>query len=234
MNETERLTVGAGLTLLLFLTPAFVLHTSPRFPGSLTGSILGIAAAILMVLLLLYPLAKYSTSLKPLITTVVSVRSLLTFHVYAGVLGALLGNLHTGHKYQSPLGIALVVAMLVVVVTGFVGRYYLPTVSAELREQQSRLATLRSAFDQTVGALAGQQATSEGAPRSGAEALPGVPIIQLVDGIADLEHAIGSRDALKAIFMRWIVVHVVSAIVMYLLLALHVAGQIYYGLRWLS
>ncbi|WP_262032373.1 iron reductase [Microvirga sp. Mcv34] len=233
MNETERLTVGAGLTLLLFLTPAFLLHTSPRFPGSLAGSILGIAAAILMLLLLVYPLAKYSTALKPLITKMVSVRSLLTFHVYAGVLGALLGILHTGHKYQSPLGIGLVVTMLIVVVTGFVGRYYLPQVSAELREQQSRLATLRSAFDQTAVALAGRQAASEGPPPH-TPALPGVPILQLVDGIADLEYAIGSRDAVKAVFMRWIVVHVVSAVVMYVLLALHIAGQVYYGLRWLS
>ncbi|WP_201860715.1 iron reductase [Microvirga soli] len=234
MNETERLTVGAGLTLLLFLTPAFVLHTSPRFPGSLTGSILGIAAAILMVLLLVYPLAKYSTRLKPHMARLVSLRSLLAFHVYAGILGALLGILHTGHKYQSLLGIALVVMMLTVVVTGFVGRYYLPQVSAELREQQSRLATLRSAFDQTAVALAGRPAASEVAPPLRAPALPGVPILQLVDGIADLEYAIGSRDAVKAVFMRWIVVHVVSAVVMYVLLALHVAGQLYYGLRWLS
>jgi len=30
------------------------------------------------------------------------------------------------------------------------------------------------------------------------------------------------------------VAHVVAAILMYLLLALHIAGEIYYGLRWLS
>lgn len=233
MNEIERLTVGAVFTLLLFMTPAFVLHTSPRFPGSLTGSMLGIAGASLMVMLLVYPLAKYTAWLKGRITRLMSMRALLTFHTCAGVIGALLGILHTGHKYQSPLGIALVVTMLTVVVTGFVGRYYLPQVSIELREKQSRLATLRSAYDRTTVALAGRQVAAEGSPPS-SSGLPGIPILQLVDGIADLEYAIGSRETVKALFMGWIVAHVVAAILMYLLLTLHVAGEIYYGLRWLS
>jgi hypothetical protein len=34
--------------------------------------------------------------------------------------------------------------------------------------------------------------------------------------------------------MRWIIAHVVAAILMYLLLTLHIGGEIYYGLRWLS
>lgn len=233
MSETERFVVGVIVTLLLFLTPAFFLHTSPQFPGTLTGSLLGIAAATLMVLLLVYPLVKYSPRLKAIITRLVSLRALLGFHVYAGVLGGLLGVLHTGHKFQSPLGIALVIAMLVVVVTGFAGRYYLPKVSAGLREQQSRLATLRSAYDRSAIDLAGRQASAEGAHAAGSPGLPNLPILQLVDGIADLEYAIGAREAVKTIFTRWIVAHVLAAIAMYLLLALHVAGEIYYGLRWL-
>jgi uncharacterized membrane protein YsdA (DUF1294 family) len=234
MSETERLTVGAILTVLLFLVPAFILHTSPRFAGSLAGFVLGVAAAILMVLLLIYPLAKYSTRLRSWITRLVSMRALLAFHVYAGVFGAFLAILHTGHKYQSPLGITLVISMLVVVVTGFVGRYYLPQTSTELRESQSRLATLRSAYDRTAVALAGRQVIEDGAAAVSASALQGVPILQLVNGIADLEYAIGSREAVKRIFMPWIVAHVVAAILMYLLLTLHIAGEIHYGLRWLS
>lgn len=233
MSETERLTVGAFLTILLFLVPAAILHTAPRFAGSLSGFVLGVAAAILMVSLLIYPLAKYSISLRPWITRIASMRALLAFHVYAGVFGAFLAILHTGHKYQSPLGITLVISMLVVVVTGFVGRYYLPQTSAELREDQTRLATLRSTYDRTAAALAVQQ-PSDGAPPVSASALQGVPILQLIDDIAGLEYTIGSREAVKRIFAPWIVAHVVAAISMYLLLTLHVAGEIYYGLRWLS
>ena len=234
MSETERLTVGAVLTILLFLVPAAFLHTAPRFAGSLSGFVLGVAAATLMVSLLIYPLAKYSISIRPWITRIASLRAILAFHVYAGVFGAFLAILHTGHKYQSPLGIALVISMLVVVVTGFVGRYYLPQTSAELREDQTRLATLRSTYDRTAVALAVQQSSEDGAPPVSATALQGVPILQLIDGIADIEYAIGSREAVKRIFTPWIVAHVVAAIAMYLLLALHIAGEIYYGLRWLS
>ncbi len=234
MSETERLTVGVVLTVLLFLVPAFVLHTSSQFAGSLAGFVLGVAATTLMVSLLICPLAKYSTRLRPWITRLVSTRALLSFHVYAGVFGAFLAVLHTGHKYQSPLGITLVISMLVVVVTGFVGRYYLPQTSTELREAQTRLATLRSAYNYTAVALAGRQVTEEGAVRVRASALQGIPILPLVGGIADLEYAIGSREAVKRIFMPWIVAHVVAAILMYLLLMLHIAGEIYSGLRWLS
>jgi hypothetical protein len=218
MSETERLTVGVVLTLLLFLVPAFVLHSAPRFAGSLAGFVLGVSAATLMLALLIYPLAKYSTRLRPRITSLASMRALLAFHVYAGVFGAFLAILHTGHKYQSPLGIALVITMLIVVATGFVGRYYLPETSLQLREEQSRLGTLRSAYDRTTSA----------------PALQGATVLQLVEGIADLEYAIGSREAIKKIFTRWIVAHVVAAILMYFLLALHIAGEIYYGLRWLA
>lgn len=234
MNETERLTVGVVLTILLFLVPAFILHTAPRFAGSLLGFVLGVVAAILMIALLIYPLAKYSVSFKSSISRLASMRALLAFHVYAGVFGAFLAILHTGHKYQSPLGITLIISMLVVVVTGFVGRYYLPQTATELREDQTRLATLRSAYDRTAVVLAGRQTAEEGVPPVSASALQGVPILQLVDGIADLEYTIGSREAVKRIFMPWIVAHVVAAILMYLLLTLHIAGEIYYGLRWLS
>jgi hypothetical protein len=233
MSETERLTVGAIVTALVLLVPAFVLHTSPRFAGSLAGFALGSIAAALMVSLLIYPLAKYSASFRSGLSRFTSMRALLAFHAYAGALGAFLAILHTGHKYQSPLGIALVISMLVVVVTGFVGRYYLPETSAELREAQSRLATLRSAYDRTAVALASRHASDDGASPASAAAVADVPVLQLVDGIADLEYAIGSREAVKRIFMPWIVAHVIAAITMYFLLTLHIAGEIYYGLRWL-
>ena len=234
MGENERLTVGAVLTALLFLVPAFVLHTSPRFAGSLSGFALGAAAAALMLSLLVYPIAKYSIFFRSLITRVASMRALLAFHVYVGVFGAFLAVLHTGHKFQSPLGIALVVSMLLVVVTGFVGRYYLPQTSIELRDEQSRLAILRTAYDRTAVALADRQLADDEMPPLRDSAPQGVPVLRLVEGIADLEYAIGSREVVKQMFMPWIVAHVTTAILMYLLLALHVAGEIYYGLRWLS
>lgn len=234
MGERERLIVDIVLAGLLLLVPAFVLHADPRFAGSLAGFALGSTAAVLMVLLLIYPLAKYSGAFKTLVTRLVSMRALLNFHVYAGIVASFVALLHTGHKYYSPLGIGLIVSMLVVVVSGFVGRYYLPQTAAEVREQQSRLATLRSAYDRTALTLSTREPTDvEGSPVS-ASALQEVPLLQLVDGIADLEYAIGSQEAVKKVFAKWIGVHVFAAIAMYALLVLHIAGEVYYGLRWLT
>jgi hypothetical protein len=231
MDRIERITVGTVLTVLLFLVPAFVLHSDPRFAGSVAGFALGTAAAILMLLLLVYPLIKYSSHLRVWVAKLISLRSLLTFHVYAGIFGAFLAILHTGHKFQSPLGIALVISMLVAVATGFLGRYYLPLTSVELREAQSRLGSLRSTYDQWADALTKRNGSEDPVALS---VVQGIPVWQLAGGIADLEYAVGAREGITRLFTLWIITHVVSAVVMYFLLALHIAGEVYYGLRWLS
>jgi hypothetical protein len=234
MEDRERLIVDIVLASLLLLVPAFLLHSDDRFAGSLAGFAAGSCAAALMVLLLIYPLTKYGRGLKALVTRLVSTRALLDFHVYAGIIAAFLALLHTGHKFHSPLGIALVVSMLIVVVTGFVGRYYLPQTAVEIRVQQSRLATLRSAYDRTALILSSLGTTASGGTAVNASVLQEVPLLQLVDSISDLEYTIGSHEAVKKIFMQWIGLHVIAAVAMYALLALHIAAEIYYGLRWLA
>lgn len=234
MDKNERLTVGTVLAVILLLVPSFVFHFSPRFAGSLAGFALGATAAVLMVLLLVYPLIKYCALLRTQVTKILPLRALLTFHVYAGVFGAFFGVLHTGHKLQSPLGIALVFTMLVAVVTGFIGRYYLPLTSAELRDAQSRLATLRSSYNQAAATLLRREGSDDLSVQTSMSSVQGVPIPQLTGSIADIEYSIGSREAIKHLFLLWIVAHVLAAILMYLLLILHVFGEFYYGLRWLS
>lgn len=224
MNETEKLTVGVLVSGLALLVPGFLLHVAPRFPGSLTGSLIGIAGAVLLLFLLVYSMVKRSTWVKAWVTKHVRMGAILSFHVYAGVIGALLGIIHSGHTFYSPLGIGLVSAMLVVVFSGFVGRYYLMQIGTDLREQQSMLAVLRTRYDAVAGALAGGPAPTVWAD----VALPG-----LLGAIADLEYAIGARELLKRTLSRWTVLHVSAAIAMYSLLSLHIWNSIYFGLRWL-
>lgn len=223
MSETEKLTVSALVSVLALVVPGFLLHVAPRFPGSLAGSLFGIAGMVLLITLLAYSLVKRNAWVKARVTKYVPLRAILSFHVYAGVVGALLGIIHSGHKLASPLGIGLVSAMLVVVFSGFIGRYYLVQVSTELREQQTLLAMLRTRYDAIAGALAG-------APSGPTD----VPLGRLLGAIADLEYAIPEREALKRALSRWTVLHIGAAIVMYSLLALHIWNGVYYGLRWLS
>jgi hypothetical protein len=223
MNETEKLSVGALLSAITLVIPGFLLHVAPRFPGSLAGSLFGIAGATLFLLVLVYSLVKRSLWVKVSITKYASLRAVLAFHIYVGVLGALLGIIHTGHKFDSPLGIGLVTTMLTVIFTGFIGRYYLADVTTNLREQEQMLAVLRTHYDGSAAALAGDATDPLQAS-----------LVQLVDGIAQLEYEIAGRERIKTVFSRWIVVHVASAILMYSFLALHIWNGFYYGLRWLG
>lgn len=233
MNETERLTAGALLTLLLFLIPAYLLHVVDDFAGSLAGFLLGATATTLMISALSYPLLKYSPVIKSAFGSFASLRGLLSAHVYIGVIAAFVGTLHTGHKFESPIGVALVILMLIVITTGFVGRYYFPRSLAELRDAQTRLATLRSSFDIAARDIA-QAQQNEALGNTSVQIVDGITISNLLDSIADLEHYIGSRQAMKAVLARWMIAHVAASILFLAILTVHIAGEVYYGLRWIG
>jgi hypothetical protein len=125
MKERERVVVTGVLSVLLLAWLGFLVHRSPRFPGSGVGAMFGIAGAVLMLVPVAYPIAKRIPFLNSRITPHVSMHSLLALHVYAGIFGPLLAIIHTGHKFDSWLGITLTAAMLLVVVSGFTVRYLL-------------------------------------------------------------------------------------------------------------
>lgn len=226
MTETEKITVGGLICALALIVPAFLFHSAPRFPGSLAGGMFGIAAALLFLLLLSYTAVKRQPWIKERTKGFISLGSFLSFHVYAGAIGALLGIIHSGHKFQSPLGISLIVSMLAVVASGFIGRYYLAQIGQDLRFQQKELKLLRDRYDGLATASATWSRDSVVEPS-------GMRLDQLLGAISDLEFAITARDTIKRTLARWTVFHVAVAIMMYGLLALHIWGSVYYGLRWL-
>mgnify|MGYP005992967063 CR=1 FL=1 len=227
MTEGEKITVGGLLGVLALTVPAFLFHTAPRFAGSLTGGLFGIAAALLFVLLLIYSAVKRLPWVKERTKNYFSVGAVSTKNIYAGAIGALLAITHTGHKFQSPLGITLTVAMLTVVASGFIGRYYLATIGAELRDDQKQLGILRTRYDSIFQAAANpkEQAAAD---------LKGVPLEHLLGAMSDLEFAITGRETLKRTLRRWVLLHIGASVLMYGLLALHIWSGIYYGLRWLA
>jgi hypothetical protein len=227
MTEVEKVIIGGLLSVLALIVPIFLFHVAPQFPGSLTGSIFGIVAATLFLLLLFYSVVKRQPWVKEHLKKFFPLSTILSFHVYAGTIGALLGIIHSGHKFQSPLGIALVILMLMVVATGFVGRYYLAQIGVELRDQQKELAILRNRYDSLALAASSLENQTVVDPS-------GISLRRLIGAISDLEFSITEREMLKKAFGRWIVVHIATAIAMYAVLALHIWSSIYYGLRWLQ
>lgn len=227
MSDVEKVIVGGLLTALAIIVPLFLFHVDPQFPGSFIGSLFGIAAATLFLLLLFYSVIKHQPWIKERLKNSLPLSTILSFHVYAGAIGALLGIIHTGHKFQSPIGITLVILMLIVVTTGFVGRYYLAQIGRELSNQQQELSVLRNRYDSLALAASNLEDQAVVDPS-------GISLKQLIGAISDLEFSITARDMLKKSFGRWLALHIVAAILMYAVLALHIWSSIYYGLRWIQ
>lgn len=253
MKERERLVVSGLVVLMLILWLGFLVHRSPRFAGSLGGRVLGVSGSLLMLVPLAYMIVKRIASLKKLVTRYVSMRTLLAWHIYAGIVGPILVLLHTGHKFESALGIALTAMTILVVLSGFIGRYLMSQFSQTIREKKETLPQLELAYRQTATELAThpEQAAvvrpfSGFLTRLAASFLfssgvtsPGVMpasarAVRLAESIADLEYAIKTHETFKDWFAIWLKFHIVISFILYGLLALHVWAGIYFGLRWFS
>lgn len=252
--ERERTVIGALLLLQLVLWLGFLLHRSPRFPGSLAGGLLAISAALLMIVPpILYSAAKRVEFFKRGVTGRISLGTLLTWHVYTSIFGSILAILHTGHRFESNLGIWLTTTMMLTVFSGFVGRYFLKYATLELREKGDLLNELATEYNQIVGEMA-RRPNAEiasvllrgGVGRAmnsffGANVFlkresAAVPrrAVRLAESIADLEYAIKTHELLKRRTAIWLKVHIAISCAFYLLLILHVWAAIYFGLRWID
>jgi hypothetical protein len=251
MKERERIIVSGLAALFLLLWLGFLVHRSPRFAGSAWGGALGVAATLLMLVPLAYMIIKRVPRLKKAVTQRISMRTLLTWHIYAGLLGPILAILHTGHKFDSTLGIALTAMMLLVVLSGFTGRYLMSQFAQEVHDKRAALSKLEAAYRQTASELAGQpQQLSWLRPLAGfwARAVAGffvtapersqgslpalVRALRLAESMADLEYAIKTHETFKRWFAGWLRFHLVISLVLYVLLTLHVWAGIHFGLRW--
>ena len=250
--ERERIIIGGLLLLQLILWLGFLIHRSPRFPGSSAGGVLAISAALLMILPpLLYSAAKRVEFFKRFVTKRISLGTLLSWHVYTSIVGSILAILHTGHRFESNLGITLTAMMMLTVFSGFVGRYFLQYEMLELREKQDLLNKLATEYNQIVGEMSRQPneeiayaASHNFISRAfnsfvGTEIFPGQEknalsqrAVRLTESIADVEYAIKSHELLKRRASRWLKAHIATSCAFYLLLVFHVLSAIYFGLRW--
>ena len=250
MREREKIVVSGLVVLMLITWLGFIIHQSPRFAGSLLGGILGCTGSLLMMVPFVYMVIKRIPYLRIRIVKRIPMRTLLAWHIYAGVIGPILVLLHTGHKFESALGIALTGMTLIVVVSGFIGRYLMSFFSQEIREKKELLKNLRDEYEafrkqlqensvvaEQVGLLQNFKsrfvtwAFSWG-QGSSQNVSPSIRVMRLTEAIADLEYAIISHENIKRIFGIWLKCHIVISLVLYLLLGLHIWAGIYFGLRW--
>lgn len=249
MAGKERTLVTALVLLLLVLWGGFVIHRSPRFAGSLAGGVLAVSGSFLMVFFAVgYAAIKRIPSLKRAITQRVAMRTWLAWHVYTAAFGSIVALLHTGHKFQSWLGIALTATLLIAVLSGYIARHFLNMVSLDVREKQDLLQGLQTVYDATAEEFARQPPTAlaVGTPQGTlfrwfgkigsriddpVEALSR-RAVRLAESIADVEYAVKMDELLRKRSSRWLTIHLLVSCILLVLLALHVWASIHFGLRW--
>ena len=246
MKNTERLIVGSIFALLVFAWLGFLLHVSPRFAGSGIGAVFGISGAVLMLGPLAYVIVKRFPYVNERVTKHVSMQTWMAVHVYTSIVGALLALIHTGHKYDSPLGIALTAAMLLAIVSGIVVRYLVPFVNLDMKDKLMLLQTARGDLDDAWGAQERSAAMTMSVPKtnllsaslatvglSSTADSPASRLTTLAEGVAQLEYSIRADELLRRWYSRALKLHIVLSVALYALLVVHIASGIYFGLRWL-
>ncbi len=253
MKEKDKVIISALVMLLTILWLGFAFHGSPRFAGSFWGGMLAVEGSFLMLIPLFYSFIKRIKVLRNWTKPYMSMRTMLAWHIYAGVIGPIMVLLHTGHKFESVLGISLTAMTLIVVFSGFIGRYLLSSIGKEMKEKKAQLNELRSHYENTQSELrANPEAASAIKPFAGFFrriygsflATDSVPItagqtigyrsMKLAESIADLEYAIASHDTLKNAFKKWLKLHITISMILYTLMALHIWASIHFGIRWFS
>mgnify|MGYP006921593102 FL=1 len=254
MKENERALISSLVLLFLVVWLGFIFHSDPHFAGSALGGFFGVTGALFMLLPLFYLIIKRIKPLKTSVTRHVPMRSLLAWHIYAGVIGPILVMVHTGHKFNSFIGISLTGMTLIVVLSGFVGRYLMKQINSDIKDKKQLLAGLTAAYHYTQHQL--QTCCAEERqhlqPFAGFfsrlmpsmlskkqlynQSIKQMPTAQralmLSETVADVEYSIAVHERVKQVFKRWLKLHIALSCVLYLLLGWHIFSGIYFGLRW--
>ena len=251
MKAREPFTALLLMSFLTLVWLGFLFHRDPRFAGSLTGGILAVLGSVLLLVPAAYSLIKRVPALKQWVTRKISFANLLTIHIYSGFIGAILVLLHTGHKFNGMVATALTAFLLIVVFSGYIGRYLLGRISKEVSEKKVLLSSLQNE-------LGARLKTVETSPeeREVLELFSGFisrvvspfflgrnsklsfprtrEVLVLSEAVADVEYALATHNLFKRAFSVWLKVHIVLSAFFYFLLFLHVLAVYFFGLRWFS
>lgn len=221
--QRERKIITAILLVFLLLWLGFFFHRSPRFAGSAFGGVLGVSAALLMLVPLAYTICKRVSLIKALVSTRLSLAKLLSWHIYASLVGSTLAILHSGHRFDSWLGILLTASMLLSVITGYICRYFFQYASQEQKEYEEILVKSQDVY--------AHLAFTNGAAMIRSDA---ASIAQIVEVMADSQYAVEIYGSLKQRMQLWLGLHIGLSVIFYLLLILHIVAGIQFGLRWFA
>lgn len=146
--------ISVGILVLLLLIVATLVYLGDLYtPGSTVGYNLGLAGGLMMLTLLLYSLRKRFRALDRL----GAMNSWFRFHMFIGIAGPMLVVFHSTFSLKSMNGTVAFMSMLLVVLSGVVGRFIYRhihrglygrklTVSATLGDIRTSIERLSSVF----------------------------------------------------------------------------------------
>ncbi len=230
---TEKNINGLPAVFFVVLTAGFLFHRSGTFAGSVTGHFIGIAGTIMMFMTLIYPFKKRVLGRR-------GRKNPLGTHILYGLAGPSLVVIHSAHKLDSLIGQLTFLAMLIVVLSGIVGRYLFRSINRTLKEQKKEIEALRSTFQKRRQEIAAceaffhaDRAEEETAPIDEEQRDRCARLYELARSISELEYATSLFDSTKSMFSKWMKVHHFLTLFLFSFVILHVLTVLYYGLRWL-
>ena len=234
-----------NILALIFLVLIFFFMSLPvpDFSGSPAGHGLGITGFLLMAWNLVYSYRKRIQHKKGRANP-------LTNHAIYGLLGGILVVVHAGTVYASPIGTLIFLGMLLVVLSGVIGKILFLRVNRTLREHQTELHHLEDFFKDrrreidpalcrrvwAAGTLASWTEPFEEEDeeiRSG-QRTKCRELAETASAIAETENTIGLYSATRRVFSFWIAVHIYSTVFLFALAGVHILTTLYYGVGWPS
>jgi hypothetical protein len=147
------------LVMCLFVWMAYKVATGKYYtPRSNFGFYLGVAGSVLMVALLAYPLRKHMRAMQrwgPL-------KHWFRWHMILGIVGPLLVLFHSTFHLRSLNATIALVSMLIVVISGVIGRFVYTKIHHGLYGSRATLEEVRQEF---LGQCEGVQSRLHMAPR---------------------------------------------------------------------
>lgn len=187
-------------------------------PSGTVGLVFGIAGAGLMLLTLPFVVRKKI----PALSRRGSTQRWLDFHIFCGIVGPALITLHTSFKFNGIISVAYW-SMVLVVSSGFVGRYLYVRIPRSIRgvelsldEIQERIDDLKRRADEAAAAARGTHAMDAEIAALDAERLL-------------LARRMKNLSRTKKLFDLWHVFHKPLVYVMFAIAAVHVALAVYMG-----
>jgi hypothetical protein len=181
--------IAIAFITMMYLFMQVVLRGVPA-AGSLYGHSMGIVGFVMMLMTeTLYSLRKRSHNARW-----GKMSTWLEFHIFTGLVGPYLVLLHTAWKFQGLAGIVMLLT-IVVVASGFVGRYIYTSIPRKPTGEELSLEDLEQLVRQTESNLARLQ-------RGGSNLPPGVAPVRLP---VEMENASPASGGMSLVLGRmWI------------------------------